>query len=136
MKRSKEEAWRWFDQSEYDFRAAKINFEEKIYSYSCFLAEQSAQKALKSFLIFNGERYIWEHSVQKLIEKCARYNSEFGSMRDSGAVLDKYYLTTRYPDAIAPPALPYESYTEREAQEALKLTREILDTVSKQLGQR
>ena len=61
MKRSREESQRWFKQSEYDFEAARRNFEQKIYSYACFIAEQAAQKALKSFLILKGERYIWEH---------------------------------------------------------------------------
>lgn len=61
MKRSREESQRWFKQSEYDFEAARRNFEQKIYSYACFIAEQAAQKALKSFLILKGERYVWEH---------------------------------------------------------------------------
>jgi HEPN domain-containing protein len=135
MKKSKEESQRWFKQGEYDFKAARQNFEQKIYSYACFLAEQSAQKALKSFLIFKGERYVWEHSVQKLAEKCSQYDEEFTKFRASGAVLDKYYLTTRYPDVIAPPAIPYESYTEREALQAIDLAKEILEKVKSELGE-
>lgn len=135
MKKSREESQRWFSQSEYDFEAARRNFEQKIYSYTCFLVEQAAQKALKSFLIFNGERYVWEHSVQKLVDKCSHYNEEFARLKESGAILDKYYLTTRYPDAIAPPALPYESYTEKEALEAIDLAKELLEKVRNQLAQ-
>lgn len=129
MKRSREESQRWFKQSEYDFEAARRNFEQKIYSYACFIAEQAAQKALKSFLILKGERYVWEHSVQKLAEKCSYYDKKFTKFEASGAILDKYYLTTRYPDVIAPPAIPYESYIEKEALEAIDLARKILETV-------
>ena len=133
MKRNREESQRWFNQSKYDLEAAKRNFEQKIYPYTCFLAEQAAQKALKSFLFLKGERYVWEHSVQKLIDRSSQYSNQFSALKEAGAILDKYYLTTRYPDAIAPPALPYESYTEKEASGALELSGGILDVVRNEL---
>ncbi|MEW6686297.1 MAG: HEPN domain-containing protein [Candidatus Edwardsbacteria bacterium] len=129
MRKNKEEAERWFKQASYDFESAKRNFEQKIYSYTCFMCEQAAQKVLKAYLILKGERYIWEHSIQKLVERCSKYDEVFRNLRESGAILDKYYLTSRYPDAIAPPAIPYESYTKKEAKEAIDLVEEILNLV-------
>ncbi len=134
MKKRKEEALRWLKQAEYDLESAKRNFEQKIYSYTCFMCEQSAQKAIKAFLYFNGERYIWEHSIQKLLLKCNNYDKECSKYFEAGAILDKYYLTTRYPDAIAPPAAPYESFTRREAKEAIDLAAEILKFVKNKIG--
>jgi len=43
----------------------------------------------------------------------------------------KYYLTTRYPDAIAPPAIPFQSFTEKEAKEAIKFATKILNLVKR-----
>jgi len=133
MKRNKEEAERWFKQAEYDLESAKKNFQQNIYSYTCFICEQSAQKSLKAFLIFKGERYIFEHSIQKLAEKCYTYDRNFKKFIEYGAIIDKYYLTTRYPDALPPPAIPYESYTEKEAKEALNITEEIFSLVKNRL---
>ncbi len=126
MKKNKEESLRWLEQAKYDLECAKKNFKEEIYAYSCFMCEQSAQKVIKAFLYFKGERYVWEHSIQKLVEKAKNYDKEFIRFLDTGAILDKYYLTTRYPDAIAPPAVPYKSFTKKEAKEAINLASELL----------
>lgn len=134
MKKNKEEARRWLEQAEYDLKSAKTNFEAKIYSYTCFMCEQSAQKSLKAYLYFKGERYVWEHSILKLSERCGKYDSDFEKIKSIGAILDKYYLTTRYPDAIPPPAAPFESFTEKEAQDAINFATEILDLVKSKIG--
>jgi len=133
MKRSKEEAERWLKQAEFDLHSAKKNYEQKIYSYTCFLCEQSAQKALKAYLFFKGERYVLEHSIKKLVENCSKFDAEFSLFEKHGAKLDKYYLSTRYPDALPFPAIPYESYTEEDAQEAIKLASEILNFVKNKI---
>jgi HEPN domain-containing protein len=133
MKKSKQECLRWLEQAEYDLYSAKRNFEQKIYAYTCFICEQSAQKAIKAYLYLKGERYIWEHSIQKLIEKSKDYDEEFAKFIETGAILDKYYLTTRYPDAIAPPAVPYKSFTEKEAKEAINLASKLLNFVKNKI---
>lgn len=133
MKRSKEEAGRWLQQAEYDLDFAKRIFEQSFHAYTCFMCEQSAQKSLKSYLIFKGERYVWEHSIQKLAEICSNYDCEFSKVNEMGKILDKYYLTTRYPDAIAPPAIPYQSFTEKEAKEAIAMTDEIINLVKRKV---
>ncbi len=133
MRRS-EERKRWLEQAEYDLEAAKALFEAKIFSYTCFLAEQSAQKSLKAYLYFKGERFVWEHSVQKLAEKCASYDKEFERFIEIGGILDRFYLATRYPDAVAPPALPYELYSPKEAEHSLQLAQQILNFVKAKTG--
>lgn len=133
MKRSKEDAKRWLEQAEYDFKVANNNFNSKFYSYVCFMCEQTAQKALKAFLIYKGERYVWEHSIQELARKASKYESKFGKLIDTGMILDKFYIPTRYPDALAPPAVPYKSYRKEDALEAIKLTEKIIRAVKKEL---
>ena len=58
MKRNKEEAQRWIKQAEYDLKSAKINFDGENYAYTCFIFKQSAQKSLKAYLYFRGERFV------------------------------------------------------------------------------
>jgi HEPN domain-containing protein len=126
MKNNHKEALRWIQQAEYDLDSAKKNFSLGIYAYVCFMCEQSVQKSLKAYLYFRGERFVWEHSIQKLVEKAGRFDPGFARFREAGAILDKYYLTTRYPDALAPPSLPFESFTEREAQVSIEIAEEVL----------
>lgn len=133
MKKNRGEALRWLEQAEYDLNSARKNFEAKINSYACFMCEQSVQKALKAYLYFKGDRYIWEHSIQQLVERAQKYDKEFLKLQETGAILDKYYLTTRYPDVIAPPALPYKSFTEKEAMESINLATEVLNFVKEKI---
>jgi HEPN domain-containing protein len=133
MKKAVEESRRWFRQAEHDLRTAEQLLTQHNFSYTCFLAEQAAQKALKAFLLSRGERYLWEHSIQKLAQKAAFYNKQIGNLQDEGARLDKFYLPTRYPDALPYPAIPCESFTQTEAQEALDIARRILGLVKEAL---
>ena len=68
------------------------------------MAEQTAQVALSAFIIANKHRYIWEHSVQGLARLCQRYDNDFAGLVEAGKILDRYYIPTRYPEALASPA--------------------------------
>lgn len=130
----KEEAKRWLAQAEHVVGVAKTLLPEACYAESCFHAEQAAQLALKAFLYGRGERFIHLHSVKELIERCATYDSAFQPLADAGKVLDQYYIPTRYPDALGFPGIPCETYTERQAQEAVELVTRIFEVVRQKLG--
>ena len=133
MKRSKEEAKRWLDQAQYDFGVAKRMLEQEIYSYSCFLCEQAAQKALKAYLYSKGKRYVWQHSVQELAGVSREYHEKFEDAIEAGKILDRYYILTRYPDALAPPAVPYKTYGEKDASQAVSLAGKIIEMVKEEV---
>lgn len=127
MKNPKANSLRWLEQAKHDLEVAQKNLELlKFYSDVCFMSEQASQKALKSYLYFKGERYITIHSVRELVVLCSKYNKGFEKFIELGMLLDRYYILTRYPDALAPPAVPYKSYTEREATEAVNSARDII----------
>ena len=96
---------------------------------TCFQAEQTAQLALKAFLYLRRRRHIPIHSVRELALECAKEDGEFSSFVESGGILDRYYLSTRYPDAVADPAVPFETFSEEEASRALESARAIVDAV-------
>lgn len=133
MKKNKEEALRWLKQAEYNLQVAESNLKEGFYSASCFMSEQSAQVALKAYLIYKTGRYITMHSIKKLAEKCLEHGNEFQKIVEYGKILDRYYIPTRYPDALAPPAIPAEIYTEKDSTEALNFTKEIIEKVSQKI---
>lgn len=56
MKRSREAGLRCLRQAEQDLTVALDHQERARYSDACFMAEQSSQKALTTFLIAAGDR--------------------------------------------------------------------------------
>jgi HEPN domain-containing protein len=126
MQLNKEEALRWLDQAEHNFEVAKNNLSSTFYSDACFMAEQTSQVALKALIIFYKKRNVWEHSIQELVRISSEYDKRFEDLVEAGKILDRYYIPTRYPDALATPAVPYKTYSERDAREAVALTESIL----------
>jgi HEPN domain-containing protein len=129
LKLNREEALRWFDQAQHDVEVAKTNFASGFYSDACYMSEQAAQKGLKAFIIYHGKRYLWEHSVQELAKISSHYDKEFEWVVEAGMILDRYYIPTRYPDALASPAVPYKFYIAKDASEVISLAEKIIPMV-------
>jgi HEPN domain-containing protein len=129
MRRGREEASRWLKQAEHDLKVAEHNLKAGFYSDACFMAEQASQKALKAYLILRTGRSIHEHSIQALAKKAAAYDGRFREIVEYGMILDRYYILARYPDALAPPAVPYETYTKRDGEDAAKYAAKIVEIV-------
>lgn len=129
MKRTREEQDRWLKQAEHDLTVAKKHLADTFYADACYAAEQAAQKALKGYLYGQGERTVPAHAVQELLRLASRYHPAFQKLAERGRILDRYYIPTRYPDALAPPAVPFESFTVEDAREAIAIATEILTAV-------
>ncbi len=128
MRDRKQQAARWLSQAEYDLKKARELLATKDYAYACFFAEQSAQKAIKAFLFFRGRRFVPEHSVKVLIGQAADFERDaFAPLIQGGAKIDRHYLASRYPDAVPDPAVPYDLYTEDEAEEAVAIAKSIFE---------
>jgi HEPN domain-containing protein len=133
MKNSNLNTQRWVKEAETDLKMSELSFEKKIYNMTCFHCEQAVQKILKAFLYFKGERFINIHSPKILAENCKKYDDEFSLWIEKCAEFDKYYISTRYPDAVPYPATPSEIYTEKEAKEALNIAKQIYKFVKSKI---
>lgn len=133
MKPSPEAGLRWLRQAEHDLEIAQSHHDKNNFSDACFMSEQASQKALKGFLIAQGRRSVPIHSVARLLEDCSRIDKDFSSHISSGRILDQYYIPTRYPDALAPPAVPFESYTEDQGEKAVHAAKAIVSLVRQKL---
>jgi HEPN domain-containing protein len=133
MKPGREAALRWLRQAEHDRSIAGGHQERGDFSDACFMAEQAAQKALKAFLIGHGHRSVPIHSVAQLAERCAQIDPAFSAHITDGRVLDQYYIPTRYPDVLAPPAVPFESYTQEQGTTAVAAAQAIVALVAQDL---
>jgi HEPN domain-containing protein len=133
MKPGREAALRWLRQAEHDLAIARGHQERGDYSDACFMAEQAAQKALKAFLIGHGHRSVPIHSVAQLADRCAQIDPAFMVHITAGRVLDQYYIPMRYPDVLAPPAVPFESYTQEQGTTAVAAAQSIIALVAENL---
>ena len=70
----KTEARRWFQQAYYDLKATRWNIEGGFYDTACFLAQQAAEKALKSILYFTGSRRkaLMTHSTVEMVRESGK----------------------------------------------------------------
>lgn len=83
-----------------------------------------------------GQRWldeVWGHSVAALLRDAATYHEGLDALRPTGAALDKFYITTRYPNGL-PDGVPADAYTEQEAADAIAKAGSILRAVAQHVG--
>jgi len=128
------EAKRWLKTAEDDLEAAVVLFENSKFPYSCFLAQQAGEKALKA-VWFAEDADPWGHSVLKLINDFEQIDlAVYGLLRPLkgyASLLDKFYIPTRYPNGL-PELTPAEVYSNGDAVSGLDAARKII-AVSRKL---
>jgi len=117
LKESREEALRWLKQAENDYGFASLGLDEGFYAQVCFQCQQVCEKALKSIHYgYLGKRVVIGHSLVEL----ARDLDLPSELANELAILDQYYIPTRYPNGL-PRAVPFEVYTKAQAEQAREI---------------
>jgi HEPN domain-containing protein len=122
---NRKEAARWLLQAEHDLSDARFASGGKRFNLACFLAQQAAEKALKSFLFLQHEEDVWGHSAADLCRQAQAIEPRFAEISAPAAALDKYYIPTRYPNAL-PGGIPSEAYQESDAMLALGYAEKVI----------
>ena len=133
MRRSPlEEGQRWLAQAEEDLKWVKDLADRGGYHIACFLAQQTAEKAMKAFLYAQGEEVVLGHSVERLCVLASRWKPDLNESVKRWAVLDSHYIPTRYPNGL-PDSIPAKVYTEEAAKTAATLAEEIVSAIRAEL---
>jgi HEPN domain-containing protein len=106
-----------------DLQAAEVLFTSEMYAHACFQAQQAGEKALKA--IWRAQDADpWGHSVKRLvIEFPSRANiSNLQDWADAAALLDKFYIPTRYPNGL-PDLTPDEIYGKEDGRQGIEAAR-------------
>lgn len=120
------ESERWFEQAEDDINAASALLSVNKFAQACFLSQQAAEKSLMA-VGYRLDIDPWGHSCTKLIQSFPEEERQsFSEVEDEAKALDKLYIPTRYPDALAE-LTPAEAFTKREAIGAIASAQSILD---------
>ena len=122
------EAGRWFHQARHDLRAAAWNLEGGFHNTVCFLAQQSAEKALKSLLYYVGSRKqaLMTHSLVGMVSDQADAIEGLSDLLEEARTLDMHYIPSRYPNGL-PDGIPHRFYSAKLAKEALACAQKIQD---------
>jgi len=118
--------WRdWLAQAKRDLNHAVHAREDEDFEWSCFSAQQGAEKAVKAvFLYLHGES--WGHSVFALLKALSDKIEVSERLIEAAKNLDKHYIPTRYPNGFDS-GTPGDYYTQKDAEEAIKNAREIIE---------
>jgi len=122
---------KWMVQAEADLSAAKDSCYSKHYNWSCFQAQQSAEKALKAYLYSNGYTSVITHSIKELLRECEKSEKKFSDLKSDAVLLDTFYIATRYPNGLGGELAPSEYYEKEDAQKCLNSAGSILNNVKK-----
>ncbi len=120
------------EQARSDLHWAEHLVEQGAFDLASFLAQQVAEKALKAYLYSRDEEMVLGHSVERLTSECAEYDGEFSVKRSGWVILDAYYVSARYPNAL-PDSIPARIFDQATGERAVALAREVVDFVGRRL---
>lgn len=127
------EGKRWLAQAQRDLEDARFALEGGRYNLACFLAQQSAEKAVAGFLYSRGAEDVWGHSLADLCEDAAVFDQTFHVLKSVAVFLDKYFYITRYPRYM-PAGIPADAFNQQEALRATSLAEEVLSFVGERVA--
>jgi len=126
-----ERAERWLTFAREDLRMAELAMAEALWNQVCFHAQQGVEKALKARLADRDETPPRTHKLIDLVALVG--DTALAGLADEVRTLDRFYLPTRYPDAL-PGMLPEGLPGEVEAREALTLFKQVIELVAEAEG--
>jgi HEPN domain-containing protein len=114
----------------HDARAAQWNLDGGFHDTACFLAQQAADKVLKSLHYYLGtsRRVLLTHSVVTLLRKAAAQIPALAECLQNGRELDLHYVPSRYPNGL-PSGYPHQFYGKETVEHAIAASQQILSVV-------
>ena len=94
------EARRWWLQAENDLAFARLALRERFFAQACFVAQQTAEKAVKAIAYGLGERAVLGHSIVVLIDRYGDRVAGLRELRRDAGLLDQFYVPARYPNGL------------------------------------
>lgn len=116
------DAQKWLDCAREDLQMAELAMRSCLFNQVCFHAQQAAEKTLKSLIIAAG---VLPPKTHKLGDLLGLLPIAIPSdLRRKLLLLDRYYIPTRYPDAL-PGTLATGMPHQADADETLSSSREL-----------
>ena len=118
----------WLIFASEDLQMAELAIANNIYNQVCFHAQQCSEKAIKALLMAQGKTPPRSHRLSDLVN-LLNPNPLVAIALDI-QLLDRFYLPTRYPDALP----SSDAFADpNDAQEALAVSRQVFNQVTQEL---
>ncbi|MDO8618383.1 MAG: HEPN domain-containing protein [Candidatus Daviesbacteria bacterium] len=119
----------WINKANEDLLYAKASVDEKLefYAQICFHLHQAAEKFLKSYIVAKELNFQKIHDLTRLLQICAKDDTDFNSLNDLVIELNPYYIEARYPEFII-------SVDKSQTEKALKTAEQIAGFVKFKLS--
>jgi len=121
---------RWINFANEDLMMAELAFKEELFNQVCFHSQQCVEKLLKGYIAFRGDIYPQSHKLVDILSLILE--SSFDDLRDEIILLDRFYISTRYPDAL-PGSLPEGLPSKADAEEAIQVARLVSERIKREL---
>ncbi|MEK6838015.1 MAG: HEPN domain-containing protein [Nanoarchaeota archaeon] len=122
----KEEVKLWWEYTEADIKTAEHANDANDYYAVGFWAQQAVEKGIKALILHKGAEFKKIHDLEALGK---RVNAP-EAIIDKCKKISPAYTIARYPDAASKPA---SSVSKAEAEELLKLAKEVIKWVKEQM---
>ncbi len=118
----------WWEQAQIDLQNAYSNLENKAYYVAVFLAQQSAEKALKALYLKEKEaNFPRTHDLTTLCNLLKAPKN----IHSHAQMLTPAYVLTRYPDMSE--TIPAHLYSQAQTKDLLKAANEVLKWIKEKL---
>jgi len=125
------EASDWLGFAREDLLVAQWALSAEIYNQACFHAQQCVEKVLKAWLRHLGTLPPRTHQLSLLLALLP--DEVLSDLRVEITLLDRFYIPTRYPDALAG-ALPTGLPDGTDAKEALQVDTSVIRWAERRFG--
>lgn len=90
----------WLKHARKNLRAAEILLDDDppLIGESLYFLQQSAEKALKAYLLFKKKPLRKTHDLLGLLDDCSQLDNEFEKLETALIDLNPYSTASRYPD--------------------------------------
>jgi len=119
-------------QAKRDLQQAQRALEAGDYEWSCFVSQQSAEKAVKALYQKIGLPS-WGYAVSTSLTNLPAAFKPPQELIEQAQELDKHYLATRYPE-LRSRGIPPEFYTRQEAERVINYARDIINHCENHTG--
>ncbi len=127
MKRAEKEAKRWLLQAEDDLRFVEWLWREGVFfDKGCFISQQAGEKVLKACLFATGVRRVLGHSLFEMVIELVKKDDVFKEIRGAAKRLDRFYITTRYPNGL-PGGSPFQIYAKEDLTDAYEDLKSVFE---------
>ena len=117
----------WLQTAGYDELSLQSVLKDGSPNTACFLAQQMAEKLLKSLLAFSDDEFPKVHDLSVLASRLQKLGFDLKIIDDDLKYLNTFYTQTRYPDDL-------KIFTLKEAQRAALAAKNIKEFVMAKLS--